>query len=226
MGRMTRLKNHPKDIERLGHELVSRGFHVYAHPKFGGVNPTAHDPKGAHYSNGGEAIDVGRDKGGPISLHEQLHMDRLAVELDARGFAPIWNRGPNDHQDHLHAETRYAGRAARTAYRLTRPRQGHRLTIDGRWGPATWNGVAWALNLPAPRTKSFSGARDVTKALQRMLRTETGSDSLEIDGSLGPATWKALAGVLGVQAGQGPRTTFSSVTALVQVNIVALGRLV
>ena len=219
-------KNHPKDIVRLGHELKERGYQVYAHPLFGGVNATAHDPKGAHYSNGGEAIDVGRDLGGPTSAHERMHMDRLSVELDARGFAPIWNRGTNDHQDHLHAATARWRGAAGYRYRLTGSRQGYRLNIDGRWGPATWAGVAWALNVKAPTRPSWNRAASVVRPLQRQIRTEQRSDALTVDGLLGPQTWAALGDVLGVRVPRQPTSDYASLTALVQVRIVALGRIV
>lgn len=220
-------KNAPEDVVRLGRELRERGYQVYAHPLFGGVTKGAHDPKGAHYSNGGEAIDVGRDKGGPMSAHEQLHLDRLAVELDARGFAPIWWRGPNDHQDHLHAATSKWRGAPGYRYAAAGSRQTYKLQIDGKWGPATWAGLAWALNRPAPTRAGWNVTGDVVRPLQRLIHTETRSERLTVDGKLGPATWTALADLLGVERRtKQPTADYSAVTAILQLNIMALGRVV
>lgn len=223
---MTRQKNAPRDIVLLGQELKERGFQVYAHKSFGGVSPTAHDPKGAHYANGGEAIDVGRDDGGPVSPSERAALDRLAVELDARRYAVIWNRGPNDHVDHLHAATGRWRTAVGYRFTLSGSRRFIGLNIDGQWGPRTWAGVAWALNREAPKKPGWNTAPDVVRPLQRVLRTETGSTRLEVDGRLGPATWAALGEVLGVKVPKQPTAAFASVTALLQVNVSLLGRVV
>lgn len=225
---MTRMqKKSSDDIVRLGHELKARGYAVYAHPQFGGVVPGAHDPKGAHYAGKGEAIDVGRDRGGPVSAHEQQHLDRLAVELDARGFAVIWWRGPNDHQDHLHAATAAWRGAPGYRYSLAGSRQSIGLNIDGKWGPRTWSALAWALNRPTPPRPGWNTAPDVVRPLQRMLRTERRSNSLMVDGRLGPATWRALTDLMGVQMrSEQPTADYSPTTAILQLNLMAMGRVV
>jgi hypothetical protein len=223
---MTRTKGSPKDLRLLGRELRLRGFTVYAHPDFGGVTPGAHDPKGAHYRPGGEAVDVGRDKGGPVSAHEQMHMDRLAVELDARRFAVIWWRGPGDHQDHLHAATSNWRGAPGYRFGAARSRQNCVVSIDGLWGPKTWAALSWALNRDATPGLHFSRQNPTTRALQAVINTEAGRELLELDGALGPRTWTALGELLGVRAEPRPTTALSSVTAVLQLHLHALGRVV
>src|SRR5699024_3003076 len=103
-------KAHKADIQRLGTELRLRGFSVYEHPSFGGVNPRWHIKGSKHLD--GRALDAGRDPraGVPVSKHERIAFDALAPELDRRRFGVIWWRTapgkPQDHRDHLHAETR------------------------------------------------------------------------------------------------------------------------
>ena len=223
---MASLKNHPDDIVRLGRELQARGYAVGEHPLFGGVHPTAHDPKGRHHTKPARAIDVNRDRGGAYGPNEHTYLDRLAPEVDARGFGVAWNVAPGNHETHAHIETRGANDGGRTGYRLRGSRQNYRLQVDGRWGPATWAGVAWALHMPAPRVATWNGAGDVTTALQLLLRTEMRNNDVTPDGLLGPKTWQALGDVMGVATPKQPTTSFASLTVLVQMTIVAFGRLV
>jgi len=96
-------KIYRSDIVRLGIEMQYRGFKVWEHSAFGGVNPAYHMPKSKHSRD--LAIDVNYNPRVPSSWAEDRKFDRLAPELVRRRFGCIWNRGPGDHDHHLHAET-------------------------------------------------------------------------------------------------------------------------
>lgn len=214
---MTIPKAQKADIVRLGHELRLRGFAVYEHPSFGGMNPKWHIPNSKHLD--GRAVDVGRDPkaGVPISLHERTAFDALAPELDRRRFGVIWWRKfigkPRDHMDHLHAETRESdsqqepGRyvnsgAARkpTAAGVDIHGRavgeiGGKLHTDGKLGRLTIARMQLWLGTPVDGELSEPSSRAV-RALQAFLNTEQ-RGSLSLDGKLGPATITALQRHLG-----------------------------
>lgn len=175
------------DVVRLGHELLARGFLVWEHPDFGGVDPKYHIKNSKH--NRAEAIDVNVKGGGRT---EDDELDELAVELVGRGFGVIWNRGAGDHEHHLHAETlgnpdQYAGRV-RVKRRDTWPR----VKVDGKLGPETITALQLALHTPATGKISAKTSSTVVAALQRYLNTEARAAELVVDGKLGPKTISAL----------------------------------
>lgn len=214
---MTIPKAQKADIARLGTELRLRGFSVYEHPSFGGVNPRWHIPNSKHLD--GRALDAGRDPrpGVPISLHERTAFDALAPELARRRFGVIWWRTapdkPQDHRDHLHAETQestvqqYPGRYSNSgaARKPTAAgvdihgrevgKIGGKLHTDGKLGELTVARIQLWLGTPVTGAYSERGSTMV-RALQAFLNTEQ-RGSLTLDGTLGPATIRQLQRHLG-----------------------------
>jgi len=209
-------KAHKADIQRLGTELRLRGFSVYEHPSFGGVNPRWHIKGSKHLD--GRALDAGRDPraGVPVSKHERIAFDALAPELDRRRFGVIWWRTapgkPQDHRDHLHAETREsdsqqyprrysdsgAARQPTPAGGDTHGRAvgkiGGKLHTDGKLGRLTIARMQLWLGTPVDG-ELWEPSRAV-RALQAFLNTEQ-RGSLTIDGKLGPKTIAQLQRHLG-----------------------------
>lgn len=208
---MTIPKAQKADIVRLGHELRLRGFSVYEHPSFGGVNPKWHIRGSKHLD--GRALDSGRNpaSGAPVSIYERTAFDALAPELDRRRFGVIWWRTApgkrQDHRDHLHAETResdaqqYPRRYSNSgAARKPTPRgvdiHGRPdLTVDGTLGKLTLERIQLWLGTPVTGAYSKRGSTMV-RALQAFLNTEQ-RGSLTLDGTLGKLTITALQRHLG-----------------------------
>lgn len=186
-------KTHKNDVYRLGLEMQARGYTVWEHSKFGGVNPRAHIRNSKHLRD--EAIDLNYRPQVPSSRAEDDRFDRLALELVARDFGAIWNRGPGDHTAHLHAETygnpvQYEGRV-----RLKRPVKWRRLVEDGTLGPQTIMAMQEWLGTPVDGV--ISRPSTMVKALQRYLNTEARRNVLVVDGLLGPKTISELQRYLG-----------------------------
>lgn len=213
---MTIPKARRDDIVRLGTELRLRGFSVYEHPNFGGVTPRWHIPGSKHLD--GRALDAGRDPrpGAPISHHERIAFDALAPELDRRRFGVIWWRTapgkPQDHRDHLHAETResdaqqYPGRYSNSGA-ARKPTAagvdihgravgeiGGKLVEDGKLGRLTIARIQLWLGTPVDG-ELWEVSRAV-RALQAFLNTEQ-RGSLTLDGKLGQRTISQLQRYLG-----------------------------
>ena len=230
---MTIPKAHKADIQRLGTELRLRGFSVYEHPSFGGVNPAWHIKGSKHLD--GRALDAGRDPraGVPVSIHERTAFDALAPELDRRRFGVIWWRTapgkPQDHRDHLHAETRESDsqqypRRYSDSGAARKPTAagvdihgravgqiGGKLHTDGKLGRLTIARVQLWLGTPVDG-ELWEVSRAV-RALQAFLNTEQ-RGSLTIDGKLGPATITALQRHLGTPADGELWRTSKAVTEL------------
>lgn len=189
---MAVMKSQKADIVRLGVELQYRRNRVREHPLFGGVHPTAHISNSKHKL--GRAIDVNRESLG--QAEENRFFDMLAGELWNRKFGRIWNRGPGDHQFHLHAETivslseNYPGRVRRKGNL-----QIERVAVDGILGPTTMR--VWQHWLGTPVTGKISEKNSTfTKALQAYINTET-RGNLKLDGIWGKKTTSGLQTVLG-----------------------------
>lgn len=204
----TLMKSQKADIVRLGVELQYRRCRVWEHPLFGGVKKSAHIKNSKHLT--ARAIDVNREHLGQRA--EDNFFDVLSGELYNRRFGRIWNRGPGDHQYHLHAETivslseNYLGRVNRK-----RSIQLPRLKVDGILGPGTMVGLQRWIGTPMTGAISERGST-FTKALQAYLNTET-RGGLVIDGIWGEKTTRSLQGVLGtpvdgVISGQSSRNQF------------------
>lgn len=213
---MTIPKAQRADIQRLGTELRLRGFSVYEHPSFGGVNPKWHIKGSKHLD--GRALDSGRDPkaGVPVSIHERTAFDALAPELDRRRFGVIWWRTasgkPQDHRDHLHAETRESDsqqypRRYSDSGAARKPTAagvdihgravgqiGGKLHTDGKLGRLTI--ARMQLWLGTPVDGELWEVSRAVRALQAFLNTEQ-RGSLTIDGKLGPATIRQLQRHLG-----------------------------
>lgn len=212
---MTIPKAQKADIQRLGTELRLRGFSVYEHPSFGGVNPKWHIKGSKHLD--GRALDAGRDHvGGGVVIHERTAFDALAPELDRRRFGVIWWRTapgkPQDHRDHLHAETRESDsqqypRRYSDSGAARKPTAagvdihgravgqiGGKLHTDGKLGRLTI--ARMQLWLGTPVDGELWEVSRAVRALQAFLNTEQ-RGSLTIDGKLGPATIRQLQRHLG-----------------------------
>lgn len=193
-------KNNRWDVIRLGYEMLARGYSVWEHPLFGGVNPRYHIPNSKHNPDPAkaEAIDLNWNPKVPTSREEDDRFDRMALELDRRLFGVIWNRGnfPGDHSSHLHAETRGNPEQYKGRYRLKRAVKWRRLTEDGTWGKQTTLALQEWLGTPATGGISKRGST-VIKALQRFLNTEARETVLKADGTMGPLTIKQLQKHLG-----------------------------
>ena len=213
---MTIPKAQRADIQRLGTELRLRGFSVYEHPSFGGVNPKWHIKGSKHLD--GRALDAGRDPraGVPVSTHERIAFDALAPELDRRRFGVIWWRTApgksQDHRDHLHAETRESDsqqypRRYSDSGAARKPTAagvdihgravgqiGGKLHADGKLGRLTI--ARMQLWLGTPVDGELWEVSRAVRALQAFLNTEQ-RGSLTIDGKLGPKTIAQLQRHLG-----------------------------
>lgn len=208
---MAIMKAQKADILRLGHELRLRGFSVYEHPAFGGVNPKWHIRGSKHLD--GRALDSGRNpaSGAPVSIFERTAFDALAPELDRRRFGVIWWRTapgkPQDHRDHLHAETResngqqYPRRYSNSGAARVPTARGvdihgrPDLVTDGTLGKLTLERTQLWLGTPVTGAFSTRGSTMI-RALQAYLNTEQ-RGSLTLDGTLGPATLRQLQRYLG-----------------------------
>lgn len=215
-------KTHPADVVRLGLEMQARGYKVWEHPDFGGVNPKYHIPNSKHTR--GEAIDINY-----LGTYraEDDRLDQLAVELERRLFGAIWNRGPSDHNRHCHGETigdpeQYPGRV-----RLKRKNIWPLVRVDGRWGTKTTYALQRALQTPATGGMTQDGPSTVIEALQRFLVTEArDDDALAVDGILGPKTIEALQRYLGTKpTGKITRDGYSTVVGALQRQLNATGGL-
>lgn len=171
------------DALALERELRARGFTIYCGPSHhaSGVcrrGNHGHDNDSYHWL--GLAIDAGLDPaGGPaVSNYERAHLDRLAIELRGRGWRILWNVGPGNHQDHLHADTSNYP----TIINLTGVTG---ITLKPGTFPSS----------PVSGNKGFDTA--YVKAVQRDINTLVTLGILKIkvltvDGSLGPATQAAV----------------------------------
>lgn len=213
-------KNSLYDIIRLGKEMQYRGFQVWEHSQFGGVNPRYHMPNSKHGRD--LAIDLNYNPRVPKNAEEDRRFDRLAPELVRRKFGCIWNRGRGDHDSHLHAETwgspvQYGGR-----YRLKRRRYWRKLKADGTWGPQTTRALQEWLGTPVDGKFDWGGRS--AKALQAFLNTEL-RGSLKIDGKFGRNSIKALQRYLGTPQTGAYSDRGSTMVKAMQLRLSAYGHL-
>lgn len=212
-------KVYKSDIYRLGVEMRYRGYRVGEHPSFGGVHAAYHIANSKHLR--GEAIDLNWNISVPKNAEENRRFDRLALELPRRNFGTIWNRGPGDHDAHLHAETygyQYAGRV-----RLKAPVYWRKVSVNGTWDANTTRALQEWLGTPVTGGISSSGST-VIKALQAFLNTEQ-RGNLVIDGARGPKTYKALQRYLGTPVTGGMSRTGSTMVYEMQRRLNARGHL-
>lgn len=213
-------KTYRSDIVRLGIEMQYRGLTVWEHSAFGGANAKYHMRNSKHMRD--LAIDLNYNPRVSSSWEENRRFDRLAPELVRRRFGCIWNRGPGDHTNHLHAETwgnpvQMAGR-----YRLKRSITWRKPVADGAWGRLTTLALQEWLGTPADG--KFDRGGRAAKALQAFLNTEL-RGNLKIDGIFGPASIRALQRYLGTPQTGGYSRKSSPMVKAMQRRLAAYGHL-
>ena len=184
-------RNDRAQLVRLGQELKYRGCYVGEHPLFGGVAPV--HMKGSKHDTA-DALDINKSwvTWGNAQAGEDEFFDRLSMELMARGWGVIWNRGRGDHDKHLHVENirwkseNYSGRVnlktRRTPWRAN-------LVVDGKRGPKTITALQLSMGTFVDGKMDWGGS--LGKALQAFLNTELNA-GLVIDGKCGRLTQQAL----------------------------------
>lgn len=189
-------QNNRAKLVRLGLELKQRGCFVGEHPLFGGVAPV--HMKGSKHDTA-DAIDVNKSwvTWGNAQATEDAFFDLLSVELMARGWGVIWNRGPGDHDKHLHVECirwvseNYDGRVRLKT--RNRPWTAN-LKVDGKRGPKTISALQTSMGTFVDGKMDWGGS--LGKALQAFLNTELNA-GLKIDGKCGRLTQQALSRYFG-----------------------------